>query len=366
MSSMASRVSGRRRRGVASASNHERWLVSYADFITLLFAFFVVMFANSQVDRERVSRVSESVKGALEGGVLPVYLEGYLGRSRDVNAKGLGNQKVKGNGMADGLSELLPSLQSLTRQMDDEIRDGKLQVQLTPRGLMVSMREAALFGTGDDAISTTAYPMVEKLAATINALPNPVRLEGHTDSTPIRTPRFRSNWELSAARAIAMMELLTTRFNVPKQKVAIAGYADTIAVVPNTTPEGRARNRRVDIIILNRSGLGAEPQATAGDGAPAGAEPEAAPKSEQGGKANETKSPASPVTPPASTPGPTASAPAPAAVAETLATTPKARAAERKAARAAARKANPLAENQKSRPPAANEPVRKEKPSAAQ
>ncbi len=368
--STGSRTSSRRRRGGEPASNHERWLVSYADFITLLFAFFVVMFANSQVDRERVSRVSESVKGALEGGVLPVYLEGYLGRSRDMSAKGLGNQKIKGNGTADGLSELLPSLQSLTRQMDDEIRDGKLQVQLTPRGLMVSMREAALFGTGDDAISPGAHQMVEKLASTINALPNPVRLEGHTDSTPIRTSRFRSNWELSAARAIAMMELLTTKFNVPKQKVAIAGYADTIALVPNTTPEGRARNRRVDIIILNRSGLGAEPQATAGTEEKAGADPEPLMK---GDASVTTKSPAASVATPGSAPVATPVAappdkPVPAVqAAPTRAPQPaKSRPAERKSgASAATKKANPLAAEKRSNATPGGDVARKEKPSAA-
>jgi chemotaxis protein MotB len=369
--STGSRTSARRRRGGEPASNHERWLVSYADFITLLFAFFVVMFANSQVDRERVSRVSESVKGALEGGVLPVYLEGYLGRARDVNAKGLGNQKVKGNGAADGLSELLPSLQSLTRQMDDEIRDGKLQVQLTPRGLMVSMREAALFGTGDDAISPGAHQMVEKLAATINALPNPVRLEGHTDSTPIRTPRFRSNWELSAARAIAMMELLTTKFNVPKQKVAIAGYADTIALVPNTTPEGRARNRRVDIIILNRNGLGAEPQATAGEGPKPGTEaapiingepPAGAPKGpvaapSKAGAAPEASGKSAPPDKPAATPQPAPSRTAAPA---------RSRAEKKAGASPGAKKANPLATTPVSRSTAASDIARKEKPSPAQ
>lgn len=358
-----SRTSGRRRRAPESSAHHERWLVSYADFITLLFAFFVVMFANSQVDRDRVSRVSESVKGALEGGVLPVYLEGFLGRSRDVNAKGLGNQKVKGNGVADGLSELLPSLQSLTRQMDDEIRDGKLQVQLTPRGLMVSMREAALFATGDDAISAGAYPMVQKLAATINALPNPVRLEGHTDSTPIRTPRFKSNWELSAARAIAMMELLTSRFNVPTRKVAIAGYADTIALVPNDTPEGRARNRRVDIIILNRSGLGAEPQATAGNG-PAEAQ-NVEPLIDETGSAKATgkTGPAEPKAPsPAAKPAanqPPAEKPAVEKATPAKPPEPAASTAPRTKSRATKR-ANPLAPA-----PAPAEPRNQTKPSAA-
>jgi chemotaxis protein MotB len=100
---------------------------------------------------------------------------------------------------------------------------------------------------------------LEKVAAAIAKIPNPVRLEGHTDSRPIKTARFRSNWELSAARSIAILELLATRFNVPRTRLSIAGYADTAPVASNETEEGRGRNRRADIVILNEQGVMAEP-----------------------------------------------------------------------------------------------------------
>lgn len=254
-----------RRRRAQHAENHERWLVSYADFITLLFAFFVVMFANSQVDREKVARISESVTGALESGSMTAKVNGYLSRSRSTKPpeKGLANlpgswQRIPGK-TDPQFAELASSFHSLTTDFETEIAEGKVQVNLTQRGLVVSMKEAAFFRPGDDTIHAAAYPMIEKLAKTANHLPNPLRMEGHTDSTPISNSRFKSNWELSAARSIAMMDLLTTRFGVAHTRVAIAGYADLAPVAANDTPENRARNRRVDIIILSESGNAVEP-----------------------------------------------------------------------------------------------------------
>jgi chemotaxis protein MotB len=124
---------------------------------------------------------------------------------------------------------------------------------------VVSFNQAALFPSGEDIISPDAYDGLEKVAAAIKKLPNPVRLEGHTDSVPIRTARFRSNWELSAARSIALLELLSSRFAVPRPRMSIAGYADSAPVASNDTDEGRARNRRADIVILNEQGVLAEP-----------------------------------------------------------------------------------------------------------
>jgi chemotaxis protein MotB len=125
--------------------------------------------------------------------------------------------------------------------------------------LVVSFNQAALFNPGEDVISADAYEGLEKVAAAIAKMPNPVRLEGHTDSKPISTVRFRSNWDLSAARSIAILELLSTKFGVPRNRLSIAGYADTAPIASNETEQGRARNRRADIVILNEQGVIAEP-----------------------------------------------------------------------------------------------------------
>jgi chemotaxis protein MotB len=252
--------------------NHERWLVSYADFITLLFAFFVVMFASSQADKGRAQRVSESVKKALEtdrvaAAMVAVLLGGTpddLGRGNAMNRGPRGSQvsgesRPETDGRGRQMAELLPSLQLLSEELREEIEAGEIQITMEDRGLVVSFAQAALFPSGEDVIAAEAYASLGKVAAAIARLPNPVRLEGHTDARPIHTERFHSNWDLSAARAIALLKILTERFGVPERRLSVAGYADTAPVASNETEAGRARNRRVDIIILNEQGIKGEP-----------------------------------------------------------------------------------------------------------
>jgi chemotaxis protein MotB len=259
-----------RKKKTPEPENHERWLVSYADFITLLFAFFVVMFATSQTDKGKAQQVSDSVKRALEGEKMSQVVAAILGGT--VTDTGRGNAMMRGPGGArqaaddkavdrkdQKLVELLPSLKLLTEELKKEIEAGRIQIHMQPRGLVVSFNQAALFASGEDVISQDAYDGLEKVAAAIAKLPNPVRLEGHTDSTPISTARFHSNWDLSAARSIAILELLSDKFNVPRNRLSIAGYADTAPIASNDTEEGRARNRRADIVILNEQGVIAEP-----------------------------------------------------------------------------------------------------------
>ena len=267
----------------ASHQNHERWLVSYADFITLLFAFFVVMFASTQADHAKARAVSESVKEALEHGQFSTAISTVLGRGRHEarNAPILPSEaKARENpilppspGPPKPPADLTKSLGTLQQGLDAEIKAGKVQLKMTPRGLIVSLREAAFFASGNDAIYPGTYPSIEKIAHAIAALPSPVRLEGHTDSLPIHNDRFRNNWELSAARSIAMLELLVTRFNIPPERLAVAGYAETVPVESNDSEEGRAHNRRVDIVILNDYGLSPEPNGTAAAASPPAAKP---------------------------------------------------------------------------------------------
>jgi len=255
-----------RRKQHEEHENHERWLISYADFITLLFAFFVVMFASSQADKGKAQQVSESVKKALEGEKATAVIAAILGGAAD--DKGKGNSMMKGPGgveqpppAKDGerMAELVPSLEVLSKELKAEIEAGKIQVNLEARGLVVSFRQATLFPSGEDVISESASGSLEKVAAAMSKIPNPARLEGHTDSRPIRTSRFRSNWELSAARSIALLEVLSTRFHAPRERISVAGYAENAPLASNDTEEGRARNRRVDIVILSEQGLLAEP-----------------------------------------------------------------------------------------------------------
>jgi chemotaxis protein MotB len=152
-----------------------------------------------------------------------------------------------------------PPLQKLLRDLDTEIRSGTMQVRMGDRGLTISLSQSAFFPSGTDALDPSAYPILQKVAACIRGLPNAVRFEGHTDSIPIRTPRFRSNWDLSAARAIAVMERLDEEEQIPPGRMAVSGYADTAPVDSNESEDGRARNRRVDIVVLNAAAAAREP-----------------------------------------------------------------------------------------------------------
>jgi chemotaxis protein MotB len=254
-------MANRRRHG-DSHENHERWLVSYADFITLLFAFFVVMFASSQTDKAKAKQISEAVSSALEHGTsmgVPPAVAKILGGT--VDDKGQGNAQMKGPGGAqraakeappDDIVELGPSMKILSAELESEIKAGKVEINLEPRGLVVSLKQTAFFPSGGDVIDPSTYPIMEKLVTALKGISNPLRIEGHTDSMPIHSLRFRSNWELSAARSIAMMELLSKRFGIDEKRLAIVGFADTSPEASNDTAEGRAKNRRVDIVILNQ------------------------------------------------------------------------------------------------------------------
>ena len=217
----------RRRRAAKTPENTERWLVSYADFITLLFAFFVVMFAVSQADKTNAKAVSESIKKALANG-------------------GLAAAKPTSDA-----PDLAGAATALRDQLHDEVTAGSVGLTLDHRGLVISLEAGAFFPSGTADVSTAAYGAVGKVASVLNRLPNKIRLEGHTDSLPISNARFQSNWELSASRSIAMLRLLSDRFGVDSRRMVVVGYADNDAIDSNETETGRVRNRRVDVVVVN-------------------------------------------------------------------------------------------------------------------
>ena len=251
------------RRKPAAKENHDRWLVSYADLVTLLFAFFVVMFASTQTDHRRAKQISTGVERALQSGSTPPKIAAILGGT--LEDKGRGNAMVKGWVLPAPTGEQQPPLKDLSAATDllrqvlqEEIKSGAVDVRVEDRGVIIGLNSAVFFSPGDDIINPDAYPTLKAVAAILNRLPNAIRLEGHTDSVPINTPRFPSNWELSAARSIAMLRLFNERYKVARERMAVVGYADTAAIASNDTEEGRRRNRRVDIVIVSEMGLRVE------------------------------------------------------------------------------------------------------------
>jgi chemotaxis protein MotB len=273
------------RRKSAAKENHDRWLVSYADLVTLLFAFFVVMFASTQTDKTRAKQISEAVQKALHEGSTPPKIAAILGGT--VDDKGRGNAMLRGPALRQPektpeaapphLLNLVSAIKLLRTKLASEIDQGSVEIHVEERGVIIGLNAAVFFPSGNDSIDESVYPTTAKVAAVLNQLPNSLRLEGHTDSLPINNDRFRSNWELSAARSIAMLRLLNERYSVARGRMAVVGYADTLSVDSNETEAGRRKNRRVDIVIVSDFGMRAEP------GQPQGKEPTLAPKGAENG-----------------------------------------------------------------------------------
>jgi chemotaxis protein MotB len=240
----------RRHTHIHGASNHERWVISYADFVTLLFAFFVVLFATSNADKAKARVVSESVKAAFS-----------QGKRADVEAAVEAEQSQKNGAIKDPAKELLSTEELLRRQLQDEIRKGEVELRRESRGLVISFKQAGLFDSGEAVVKDTALPAMGKVAAAMEQIHNQVRLEGHTDNQPIYNDHFKNNWELSSARSIAFLQIITAKFHVPLSRMAVSGYADVVPIADNSTDEGRARNRRVDVVILSSLAASSEPTA---------------------------------------------------------------------------------------------------------
>lgn len=233
--------------------NHERWVISYADFVTLLFAFFVVMFATANADKGKARAVAEAVKAALDPKANP--------HAKEIIKEALKNKDMKIKIEPHSpVAELRPSLDLLQQKLKDEIQRGEVELHMEPRGLTISFKQAALFASGDADIKPSASGALGKVADAILKLPNQIRLEGHTDNLPIHNEHFRNNWELSSARSIAVLQFLTDKFQVPVKRLAVSGYADVAPVAPNETEAGRARNRRVDVVILSTLASKWEPE----------------------------------------------------------------------------------------------------------
>ena len=232
----------------APQHNRERWLVSYADFVTLLFALFVVLFAASQSNKHQASDISAAIEKALTGHSVETPAKPSAAPAVPVAAVPEPEKQAKVDDSQD--ATLAQSLDYLKTDLKEEIDSGKLRLSLEHRGIVISLDTGAFFRLGDDTVSHSEDRTMAKLAKFLGSIPNALRLEGHTDSLPIQTQRFRSNWELSAARSIAMLRLLQENYGIPPNRMAIVGYADTEAIDSNVTAEGRGKNRRVDIVVL--------------------------------------------------------------------------------------------------------------------
>ena len=256
-----------RKKRAAEHVNHERWLVSYADFITLLFAFFVVLFSSSQVDKRKVGKISMAMQEAFQQ--MGIF-QAANSRTPMVTADPLPAENVQpiedGKGISgrgktaspfENMAESPPApkdLETVQKQLSTalaaEIQRHEVVLKTNREGLVISLQEIGFFDSGSADLRPASEAAVQRIVEVLRAQSNAIRIEGHTDDVPIHNAHFASNWELSTARATEMIRLFITHYNLPATRLSAAGYAEYHPVASDDTVEGRAQNRRVDIVVL--------------------------------------------------------------------------------------------------------------------
>jgi len=227
--------------------NHERWLVSYADFITLLFAFFVVMYSISSVNVGKYRTVSESIKAALNPIVSPPSSPTPIALSSSKAALTAPDAPVSKEVVVRKLRNLVKSIKAVPQMS---------AVRITEKingDIVITIPDQLLFNSGEAAVHSEALPFLEGLGGALVELNRHTKVEGHTDNVPIRTAQFPSNWELSAARAVMVVRVLSELYGVPSHHLAAVGHADTRPLTENLDLEQRAKNRRVEVVILEQA-----------------------------------------------------------------------------------------------------------------
>ena len=213
--------------------------MSYADLVTLLLALFTTLYAASSIDAQKLGPLTVSLRQAFDGP--PVDSSAHEDRASIVPPVTV----VAGDHPRSALQLRLAA------DLADAIKLDRIAMHRDARGLILSLPEQAAFAVASSDVSGEARQMIDRIAAAVAPTPNAIRVEGHTDDVPIRTSRFTSNWELSTARASAVVEYVVRSSGLAPERLSAAGYGEFHPRVPNDTPENRASNRRIDIVILD-------------------------------------------------------------------------------------------------------------------
>jgi chemotaxis protein MotB len=259
----------------------ERWLITYADVLTLMFVLFMVLFSISVVNTAKFDMLKQTLQDAFNSG-LAAGGSSVLETNPGTPAPAVTTQQgqiapevptIAGLSVTDaGPAQILESSQlqaaekAITTKLTSSGLADKVTTTVNERGLEIRIEtDGVLFTPGSANLSPAAATIIAPIASSLKALPNPVRVEGHTDSTPIATSQFPSNWELSTARASAVVRLVN-RDGIPATRLEATGFADTKPIGDNESAAGRARNRRVEILVLRMQGAPDQTPATAAGG----------------------------------------------------------------------------------------------------
>ena len=235
--------------GSHSGVSHERWLITYADLITLLMVFFIIMYAMSTLNQKKYEVLATSLKSAFNTGSGENTIADFQGNAILTSMKDTINSETLKNMEDQQLREMAKKVQE---QVDKHQMQNSIHVTINERGLVISLVDKVLFNSGEAELTPKAKVFLDKIIDIIAKIPNQIRVEGHTDNLPISNIRFPSNWELSTARATRVIAFLIEK-QLPAEKLSAAGYGEYRPVVPNTSEQNRSLNRRVDIVILRSS-----------------------------------------------------------------------------------------------------------------
>lgn len=226
------------RRPRRSGPSRDRWLIPYADLVTLLFAFFTALYAVTSVDASRVSHIADSVRAAVGTPVDAPAVPDPSARVPDAPAPAVPprHDEVR---------------RAIERGLAEELQSARLELFEDRRGLVLAVPEAGAFDAGSADLTPLARTLMQRIAVVLGELPHAIRVEGHTDDTPIRTTRFASNWDLSTARATTVVAFFVEDAAIAADRLSAAGYSQYRPRASNDTAGGRARNRRVDVVVLN-------------------------------------------------------------------------------------------------------------------
>jgi chemotaxis protein MotB len=222
--------------------NHERWLVSYADFMTLLFAFFVVLYSSSQVDKAKMAKLS----GAITAGFQKLGVGSGPGAAAVIS--GAIPAPSANSARRQDTAEAIRH--KLERGLTEELKHHIVSLRETPEGLVLSLCEVGFFDSGSATLRANSMDTFDRIGSVLASVGSNLRIEGHTDNVPIHTTQFQSNWELSTARATEIIRLLLIREGIGPERLSAAGYAEYHPIADNSSDEGRRLNRRVDIVIV--------------------------------------------------------------------------------------------------------------------
>ncbi|WP_174545165.1 flagellar motor protein MotD [Methylovorus sp. MM2] len=247
----------RRRPHEEEHENHERWLVSYADFITLLFAFFVVMYAISSVNQGKYNQLTSSLGSAFSGDISPrigQQVNGSEGSTRKNTHRAsiiqpINLSQLRSEKMIKERESMAAMAMKLSNSLSPLISQGKIRMVQNNRGIRIDIHDSLLFSPGSATLSPAASGPLGEIAESLKTNSNLIQIEGHTDNQPIHNDQFFSNWELSALRATSLVRSFSAS-GLDESRLSAAGFGSAQPISDNSTLEGRAKNRRVSIMIL--------------------------------------------------------------------------------------------------------------------